>query len=848
MLSIQKGALLLMAAVLMVSTLMAQVPARNTDSAVRNGINVFQGRGNAGIKPYNEVITAKAKTDDGLFKVHKVDDKFYFEMADSVMDRDILVVARISKAAIGAKNSFLGYAGDQIGENVIQFSKGPNNKVFIKSISYSERSADSSKDGMYRSVLNSNVQPLVASFDIRAFSKDSAGVVIDVTDYINGDNDVFFFESQYKRGLGVSNYLPDRSYIQTVKSFPLNVEIKTVKTYTKLTSSTVGQPVFGAMPGGAPATYELNTSIVMLPKAAMRPRYFDERVGFFASTYVDFDANPQAVETKSIVRRWRLELTPGDVEKYKKGELAEPVKPIVIYIDPTTPKKWVPYLIMGVNDWQKAFEKAGFKNAIMAKEAPANDPEWSLEDARHSAIVYKPSNVENASGPSVVDPRSGEIIETHINWYHNVMSLLYKWYFVQCAPNDARARKPKFDDELMGQLVRFVSSHEVGHTLGLRHNFGSSSTVPVEKLRDKKWVEAHGHTPSIMDYARFNYVAQPEDNISETGLFPRIGDYDNWAIQWGYSYIDEAKNADEEKAILNKLIIEKLKDKRLWFGTESDPADPRNQSEDLGDNAMKAGAYGIKNLQRILPNLIEWTKAPNDGYDKVADMYSNVLGQFNRYIGHVTKNIGGMLNTPKTIEQTGAVYEYASKATQKEAMAFLQKQLFKTPVWLIDKKLYSLTASATAANVASIQDAALARLISANTINKLLQSETFDAGAAYTASEMLNDLKKGIWSELPAHNAIDIHRRNLQKMYVEKLIALLTPLPAPSPINVGSNTFFITPAGISKTTDGLSIIKGHTKRLMTEIKLAAAMVNDSATKLHLQDVWERLDTALDTKK
>ena len=346
-----------------------------------------------------------------------------------------------------------------------------------------------------------------------------------------------------------------------------------------------------------------------------------------------------------------------------------------------------------MNDWQSAFEKAGFKNAIIGKMAPtkAEDSAWSLDDARNSAIVYKPSDIANASGPSISDPRSGEIMESHINWYHNVMELIHNWYFVQTAAVDARARKMIYDDELMGQLIRFVSSHEVGHTVGLRHNYGSSSTVPVENLRNKAWVEANGHTPSIMDYARFNYVAQPEDNISPVGLFPRIGDYDKWAIEWGYKLFPEYKDPESEKGQLNKWVMEKLKNRRLWFGTESNPDDPRSQSEQVGDDAMKASMYGIKNLQRILPNLMEWTKEANEDYSNLRKIYGQVVSQFGRYMGHVAKYVGGILETPKMVEEAGPVYEIVSKAQQKEAVDFLNKNLYATPSWLINKEIFSRT-------------------------------------------------------------------------------------------------------------------------------------------------------------
>ena len=442
---------------------------------------------------------------------------------------------------------FFGYAGDQIGQNVIRFEKGPNNKIFLRNISYAEYAKDSTSP-MFSAVNNSNIQPIAAAFDIKSFSKDSAGVVIEITDYINGDNDVLHFNSGLKSALRFAAIQSDKSYIVSVKSYPINIEIKTVKTYSRMPSPPIGGGGFGGGTGSGNMTVELNSSLVMLPKVPMQARYFDPRVGYFTVGYTDYDANPQGVESIQLIKRWRLEPKEEDMEKYKRGELVEPKKPIIFYIDPATPKKWIPYLIQGVNDWQAAFEKAGFKNAIMAKMAPTveEDSTWSLEDARYSAIVYKPSDVANASGPSISDPRTGEIMESHINWYHNVMELIHDWYFIQTAAVDPKARKMVYDDELMGQLIRFVSSHEVGHTLGLRHNFGSSSTVPVENLRNKAWVEANGHTPSIMDYARFNYVAQPEDNISEVGLFPRIGDYDKWAIEWGYKLFPQYKTPEEK--------------------------------------------------------------------------------------------------------------------------------------------------------------------------------------------------------------------------------------------------------------------------------------------------------------
>ncbi|HEU0064950.1 MAG TPA: zinc-dependent metalloprotease [Flavisolibacter sp.] len=816
-----------------------------------SGGGQFGNRGNAnvGIKPYSEVITSKAKTNKGLFTTHRVDDKYYFEIPDSVLNRDILVVNRISKAPAGARAGFLGYAGDQIGENVINFEKGPNNKIFLRSISYQEVGRDSA--GMYQSVRNSNLQPITAAFDIRAIDNDSVSHVkswvIDVSDYLMGDNDVLFFDSRIKRALGLNQYQKENSYVLDVKSFPKNVEIQTVKSYMRTPVATIGQPQQAFMVTGTPTTFELNSSMVLLPKVPMKPRYFDPRVGYFATGYIDFDANPQGIEEIRMITRWRLEPKPEDVEKYKRGELVEPQKQIVYYIDPATPRKWVPYLIQGVNDWNIAFEKAGFKNAITAKLAPVNDPTWSLEDASHSAIVYKPSDVANASGPHVHDPRSGEILESHINWYHNVMNLVRDWYFIQTAAVDPEARTLRFPDSLMGQLIRFVSSHEVGHTLGLRHNWGSSSTVPVENLRNKAWVEANGHTPSIMDYARFNYVAQPEDNISEKGLFPRIGDYDKWAIEWGYKWMPDANTAEEEVPILNKMTMEKLKDKRYWFGTETDQDDPRGQNEDLGDNAMKASAYGIKNLQRILVKLPEWTKEANKDYSSLNEMYQQLIGQFGRYMGHVAKNIGGIYTTPKMTEEPGVVIEFVSKSMQKEAMQFLQEQLFKTPKWIVDNTISDYTGANKLTTISYIQDAVLARLLGNNTFNKLFRFEA-ESSNAYTTNEMVTDLRKGIWSELPSHQAIDIYRRNLQKSFVERLIGNLTPDTQAPVIQIGRGGGFGQSNDYSKTTDAVSIAKAQLRILAAEIKAALPSYKDASSRAHLQDVLDRIEETLNPKK
>ena len=807
-----------------------------TDSTRSGG---FGQRPAAGVRPYREIITDKAVTRNGFFKVHKVDDKYYFEIPNDLLWRDILVVNRISKTQAGT-----GYGGDQVGQNVIRFDKGPNNKMFLRTISYAVYAKDSTSP-MFSSVANSNLQPISFAFDIKAFGKDSATSVIEITDFVNGDNDVLFFSASGKSQRRLGSLQTDKSYIVSVNPYPINIEIKAVKTYGR----TAGAPTpggFGTPQPQGNLTVEMNSSMVLLPKSPMQARYFDARVGYFTVGYTDFDANPQGVKEITIAKRWRLEpKNAEDLEKYKRGELIEPKKPIIFYIDPATPKKWIPYLMQGVNDWQITFEKAGFKNAIFGKMAPTKeeDSTWSLEDARNSAIVYKPSETQNASGPSISDPRSGEIIESHINWYHNVMELVRNWYLIQAAPNDARARTMQFPDELMGRLVRFVSSHEVGHTLGLRHNFGSSSSVPVENLRNKEWVAKNGHTPSIMDYARFNYVAQPEDGLSGEELQARIGDYDKWAIEWGYRLFPEFKSPEAEKGKLNQWTREKLKDHSLWWGDgETNLDDPRSQREDLSDNAVKASEYGIKNLKRIVPELMKWTKQDNEDFANLGDIYNQVTGQFNRYMGHVARSVGGIYKTPKVVEDAEPVYEFTPKAKQAEAVAFLNQQLFNTPTWLISNEIFSRTGNSPLTTIGNAQDNVLGALLSANTLNKLINAEASSANT-YKMTDLFTDLKKGIWSELSARKTIDVYRRNLQKSYVSILNKLLNP--AEVTVNIGAFTISTSPN--TEKTDIRSLVRAHLSTLKAEVNAAAASITDPMSKYHLQDVSKRIDDALNPK-
>lgn len=774
----------------------------------------------AKVKPYKDVITAKAITSNGLITIHRIADKYFGEIPDTLLNRDLLIVSRIAKAAADNRptQGMYGFAGDELNSIVVNFVKGMNDKLYIRRLSFKERSSDSSANGLYRSIANSTLMPIVASFDVKAFGKDNRSTVIDLTDMFNSDNPLLFFDGNSKKKYGLGAFQADRSAVIDCKTFPLNVELATVKTFAK---------------EDIVLTYELNTSIVLLPNSPMKPRFADKRIGFFSQSFIDYD-KPKGASVENMILRWRMEPKPEDMEKYLKGELVEPQKPVVYYIDPTTPKKYVPYIIQGVNDWQKAFEKAGFKNAIYALEAPVNDPSFSLLDARHSAIVYKPSFASNASGPNIHDPRSGEILESHINWYHNIITLLHDWYMVQAAPNDPQARKMIFDDQLMGNLARFAVSHEIGHTLGLTHNFGSSATVPTDSLRSKTYLEKYGFCPSIMDYARFNYVAQPQDNIPQHLLMPRIGAYDKWAINWGYRILPRFKNLEEENEYLHKWASQSLRDNSLRFGPQSLILvnDPRNQSEDLGDNAMIAGNYGIENLKVMVKNLENWTVTKHSDYNDLARMYNEVFNQYARYVVHVANNIGQATWTDKRADEGGAQMGIIPPVKQKQAVEFLGKQLFQTPTWLLNQSI-STKIGYTSNRLREFQSNIMQGIITPTIYGKMVNAEIHYPGKAYSFNKMLKDLDPFIWTELKTHAPIDYYRRYIQRMYIEQLLEEYS-LNGFGPFAKDDNLF-------KQQTDFFPILLAQMHSIISTLNKAIPKYKPGLTKSHLIDLRTRLE-------
>lgn len=818
-------------------------PAKTEKTASSVGADKAKAAQKKGPKPYNEVIDSTAKSQKGLMGVHFVGDKWYLEVPDSLLARDIMSVTRFSRVAGGGGV----FGGEEVNRQMIRWEKGPENNLLLRSVTVLTVSPDSARP-IAEAVRNSAADPIIGVFDVKALKKADKhqSYVVEVSDYFNADNQTFSLSSISKQMLKLSAFKKDASFISKISAYPANVEIKTTKTFAVVPPMVTTAPVpqvGNYMPSGRDAgvvTFDMNTSLIVLPKVPMETRLFDNRVGYFANKYTVFGEESHRAEEQVFAVRWRLEpKNEADAKRQKAGELIEPKKPIVFYLDPATPEKWRKYLKAGVEDWKPAFENAGWKNAIRAADWPVSDSTMSLEDARFSVIRYFAADIQNAYGPNVHDPRSGEILESHIGWYHNVMRLLRNWYLVQTAAVDPRARKKKFDDELMGDLVRFVAAHEVGHTLGLRHNFGASSATPVEKLRDNEWLAKNGHTSSIMDYARFNYVAQPGDGV--THFFPGVGDYDKWAIKWGYSFFEKG---EDDRAILNQWTKEAYRKAALRFGTEINPHDPRYQSEDLGDNAMKASAYGIMNLKRILPNLVEWSREDGESYKELEELYGNVVGQYRRYLGHVTKNVGGIYDNPVTYDMQGPAFAAVPKEMQREAIAFLNEQLFLTPTWLLDSSVVNKLKPETGVEaIKAIQSATLASLFAGDRVVRLM--ETGSARGAYSLDDLFTDLGKGIWSELAAGRVIDVYRRNLQKVFVENLIAQLKPGRAVVPSIPPGVTYGISirPVELSQT-DLPSIARAHLESLKRQVQAAIPKTGDRLSKFHLQDLSQRIALAL----
>lgn len=788
-------------------------------------------------QPYDKVITKDAKTKKGIFTVHVIKDKYYYEIPKTELNKEFLWVSQIARTTNG-----VGYGGQALGNRVVRWERN-GNKVNLRDINYSV--VADPKQPISRAVRAANNDAILMTFNVAAFGPKEETLVVEVTRLFTSD----VFEFSARQRLNASTFDSSRSYVERVSPYPENIEVETSHTYTRSATppGAPQQPVnpfvgAGMRPGSA--TVVLHYSMVKLPEKPMMPRLDDERVGYFSLTQTDYGVDEQRAPRRTYITRWRLE------KKDPNAALSEPVKPIVYWIDSATPTKYVPYMKAGIESWQKAFEAAGFKNAILAKMAPTpeQDPDFSAEDARYSVIRWLPSTIENASGPHIHDPRTGEILDSDIQFYHNVMNLARSWYFVQAGPLDSRARKLPLPDDLMGKLVEYVCAHEVGHTLGFQHNMKASSTYPPDKLRDPAWIRQMGHTPSIMDYSRYNYVAQPEDKIDPADLIPGIGPYDKWATHWGYAPIPNAKTPDEEKPTLDKWAREQ--DKTPWyrFSTSgSAGSDPGELTEAVGDaDAVKSTALGLKNLQRVAKMLMPATASKEgEPYDDLAEMYGRLLGQWVLEMNHVSAIVGGFDTREKYVGQDGVLYVPVPKARQVSAVKFLNDNAFATPTWAIDREiLRRIEAVGVLSRVRNAQNRILSSLLDSSRFARLVEQEAVDGATAYTPSEFLADVRKGVWKELDAPQVkVDAYRRNLQRAYLDIVNSKLNGTVPTVPANLPAAF-----AGMFLTSgDERPFYRAELRALNASVMAAAAKAADVSSRAHLEGVRDQIAKILDPK-
>jgi len=786
-------------------------------------------------QPYEKVITKDAKSKSGIFTVHSIKDKYYYEIPKNELNKQFLWNTQIAKTTEGA-----GYGGQQLASRVVRWELN-GNKVNLRSVDYSV--VADPKSPIAQAVQAANNDTIIMTLPVAAFSKDGDPVV-EVTRLFSTDVPEF----SARQRLNASGMDASRSYIERISPYPENIEAVATVTYTR------AQPPVGALAGAnlaaaggmrpGSATIVLHHSMVKLPEQPLLPRIFDERVGFFTQNLLDYSRDEQRAPHVRYIARWRLE------KKDPSADLSEPVKPIVYYVDSATPVKWREWIKKGIESWQPAFEAAGFKNAIIGKFAPTpeEDTEFNPEDVRYSVVRWLPSTIENAVGPHISDPRTGEILNADIQFYHNVMNLQRDWYFVQVGPLDPRAQQLPLPDDLMGRLLEFVVAHEVGHTLGLQHNMKASSTYPQEKVRDREWLHTMGAAPSIMDYARFNYVAQPEDKIPVEDLVPRIGPYDVFAIKWGYTPLPEAKTSDGEKPALDKWAREQ--DATPWYRFSTAGAagsDPGELTEAIGDaDAIKSTAAGLKNLQRVAQMLLPATTAkPGEPFDDLAELYGRMLGQWTLEMNHVAAIVGGFDTQEKYAGQTGVIFTPVSKERQKEAVKFLNENAFVTPTWAIDPKiLRRIQAVGVLATIRSAQSSVLNNLLNGPRFNRLAEQAALDGKPAYSAVEFLADVRAGVWKELADPQVrIDAYRRNLQRAFLDlvntKLNGNAPNLPANLPPELA--------AQLAVSGDEKPLYRSELRSLNASIAAAIGKAGDRETSAHLEAARDQIAKILDPK-
>lgn len=735
----------------------------------------------------------------GVFNVFTKGESIMFEIPPALLGRDFLWVAELKETASG------GYNGSAAGEKVLRWEMR-GEKLLLRDISYRVRAT--SGGAIKVAVEQSNVNPIIAAFDLKAKSKEG-NILVDVTRLYKSD----IPELSFRGAVGGGSMDSSRSFLQKAVAFPDNINVEVLATYTGGAApgggGGRGNPFGGGAPSRPSTTVVTHQSLTLLPEKPMMGRLADSRLGYFSTDIEDYGTEYQGVKEYAFINRYRLE------KKDPSAALSEPKKPIVYYMSREIPEKWLPYVKAGVEDWQVAFEAAGFKNAIICKPAPTEkeDPNWSPEDARYSVIRWAPLPIENAMGPSTVDPRSGEIINAHIIMWHNVLKLGIDWYFAQAAAADKRAQRLPFPDDLTGEILRFVVAHEVGHTLGLQHNGKSSGMVPVKNLRDAAWTKANGTAGSIMDYARFNYVAQPGDGAN---LFPLVGPYDKFAIKWGYQQVSGAYNPSDETRILDALAAEQVRNPLLRFYDNFNSYDPTSMSEALGDDAVNASTYGVKNLQRIMGFVQPASTKLGEDYSELERLYGAVFGQYSLYVSHVTQMVGGVIQTDYRAGRGGDVFVPLEKSRQKAAVGWLMANVIETPNWLVPKSILAKLAPTGAQNrILAAQNRVFNGLWNQARISRMLDNEINNGSSAYSVAEMLADVRKSVWRELgDASPKISVYRRAMQRAYVSSTIGRLA-----------------TP-----TSELRGYAFSELQMQRAAIKAASAKTTDPITKQHLGDL------------
>ncbi|HEX9084268.1 MAG TPA: zinc-dependent metalloprotease [Gemmatimonadaceae bacterium] len=822
----------------------APSPQRNgqgpSGDSTRAGGDSARGGGNAPAqpRPYNRVITRDAKTRRGMFAVHRVNDKLYFEIPRNELNKDMLLVGRFTRAAAANPRlpggQFGNYGGDQFTERTLRWDR-TGNRVILRSPSFAIV-ADSSNP-VYRAVQAANYPPVIAVFNVESYGPDSAAV-IDVTR---------LYTTSIPEFAAIRGSLDERrSFVENALAFPDNVEVEATQTGTlnPTPGGGGGGGGGGQSQGPQPAQSVLaHWSLVRLPEKPMMPRRWDERLGYFSIAQVDFGTSEQRSADRSYISRWRLE------KKDPNAALSEPVKPLVYYVDPATPEQWKPWVRKAILDWQPAFEAAGFKNAIIAMDPPANDPDWSPEDVRHTVIRWLPSTIENAQGPHVSDPRTGEILNGSVRMFHNVLNLQRDWYFTQASPLDPRARALPFPDSLMGRLLEFVVAHEIGHTLGLRHDQIGSSTYPADSVRSASWVHRMGHAPSIMDYSRFNYVAQPEDKIALPDIVPGIGPYDKFAIMWGYMPIPAARSSDDERPTLD--LWARMQDTVPWYRfSENNEGGYGTLNEAVGDaDPVKSTGLGFRNLRRVMTYLSSAATRPGEDNDDLKELYDRTVGQWATEAGHVATVVGGEAVQYKSGSQPGAVYTPLSRARQQEAMRFINDNVFQTPSYLIQPAIARrIEAGGMITRITNAQARVLTSLFNDGRLNRLIENEALatNKADAYSLASMLDDLRRGVWTELAQSRvSIDPYRRTLQNQFLAQVNVKLNPPPVtatPVPQFPG----FTPPAPLLE--DAKSQLRGELVSLRVDIRRSVSRASDRETRLHLEAADHEIGDILDPKK